>query len=138
MFSGCCIFGGSVVVLSAMKPYVPYPFQLFSCVVMLVAFLWLTIGTSFLSVEQQKQLHNDSSSRSKTDDAENDAAPFETAKEEKTETSPNSFSEEYLRVDTDHDACTDTPLKHNKCHSADAFVAYYGESASQPPESLSC
>lgn len=121
-----------------MKPYVTYPFQLFSGVVMLVAFLWLTIGTSFLPVEQQKKLHSESSSNSKADDAEKDAAPFENAKEEKTETSPNNFSEEYLREDTDHIACTDTPLKHNKCHIANAFVAYYGESASQPPETLFC
>ena len=101
---------------------------------MLVAFLWLTIGTSFLSVEQQKKLHTETSSGTNADDDEKDAAPFENAKEEKTETSPNSISEEYLREDTDHLASTDTPLKHNKCHTADAFVAYYGESASQPPE----
>jgi hypothetical protein len=121
-----------------MKPYVTYPFQLFSCIVMLVAFLWLTIGTSFLSVEQQKKLHNETSSRSNADDTEKDAAPFENAKEEKTETSPNTFSEEYLREDTDHFDYTDAPLKHNKCHIANAFVAYYGESASQPPETLFC
>lgn len=105
---------------------------------MLVAFLWLTIGASFLSVEQQKQLTHKTTSRAEADDTEKDSTPFENAKEEKTETSPNTFSEEYLREDTEHFSDTNSPLKHNKCHFADAFVAYYGESASQPPDTLFC
>jgi hypothetical protein len=106
---------------------------------MLVAFLWLTIGASFLSVEQQKQLQNETTSKADADDSvEKDSTPFENAKEEKTESSSNTLSEEYLREDTDHFSSTHTPLKHNKCHIADAFIAYYGESASQPPETFSC
>lgn len=105
---------------------------------MLVAFLWLTIGTSFYSVEQRKQINQKTTSKSQTADNEKDSTPFETAKEEKTETSSTTFSEEYLREDAEHFSYTDIPLKHNKCHFADAFVAYYGESASQPPETFCC
>ena len=97
-------------------------------------FLCCNAGGFPLADNWQKKLHTETSSGTNADDDEKDAAPFENAKEEKTETSPNSISEEYLREDTDHFASTDTPLKHNKCHTADAFVAYYGESASQPPE----
>jgi hypothetical protein len=105
---------------------------------MLVAFLWLTIGTSFLSVEQQKQLNHKTTARTEADDTEKDSAPFENTKEEKTESNPNTISEEYLREDTEHFSHTNSPLKHTKCHFADAFVAYYGESASQPPETFFC
>jgi hypothetical protein len=121
-----------------MKPSVTYPFQIFSCIIMLVAFLWLTIGASFLSVEQQKQLSNRITSKNDADDSEKSSTPFENTPEEKTETSSNAFSEEYLREDTEHFSYADIPLKHNKCHFADAFVAFYGESASQPPEIFSC
>lgn len=105
---------------------------------MLVAFCWLTIGTSFVSLQQQKQTTDKTDSKGDANENEKNAAPFENAKEEKTETSSNTFSEEYLGEDTEHFACTDTPLKHTKCHTADAFIAYYGESASQPPEAITC
>ena len=104
---------------------------------MLLAFVWLTIGTSFLSVEQQKQLNNQTSSKTEADDAEK-GTPFENAKEEKTETNPNTFSEEYLREDSEHFSYTDNPLKHNKCHFEKIFPVIYSESVSQPPETVFC
>ena len=121
-----------------MKPSVPNPFQLFSCIVLLVAFLWLTIGASFLNIERQKQVTNKTTSKNEAHESEKASAPFENATEEKTENNPNVFSGEYLRADTEHFLHTDIPLKHTKCHFADSFTAFYGESASQPPEILSC
>jgi hypothetical protein len=105
---------------------------------MLVAFLWLTIGTSFIPDQQQKKSNNKITSKTEANNTENDCAPFENAKEEKPETNPKTFSEEYLREDTEHFSHTATPLKHIKRHFANAFVAYYGESASQPPETIFC
>lgn len=105
---------------------------------MLVAFCWLTIGTSFVSLQQQKQTTNKSTSKSDADENGKNAAPIENAKEEKTETNPNTFSGEYLGEHTEHFTYTDTPLKHTKCHIGDAFIAYYGESASQPPDGFIC
>ena len=106
---------------------------------MLVAFLWLTTGTFFLSVEQQRLVNNKTNSTSTTDDSEKASTPFENATEEKTETSSaGSFVEEYLREDAEHFLYAEIPLKHNKCHFEAAFAAIYGESVSQPPEIISC
>ncbi|MEP7374223.1 MAG: hypothetical protein ABI675_12585 [Chitinophagaceae bacterium] len=121
-----------------MKPSVTYPFQFFSCIVLLAAFLWLIIGTSFLGVEQQKQVINKTTSKNAAGESGKTFVPFENTTEEKTENSPNVFSGEYLKVDTEHFLHTDIPLKHTKYHFADSFIAFYGESVSHPPEILSC
>jgi hypothetical protein len=105
---------------------------------MLLAFVWLTIGTSFLSVEQQKQLNHKTTSSTESENAEKGSAPFENANEEKTENSPNTFSGEYLREDTEHFSSTDIPLKHNKCLFERIFRSLYNESVSQPPEIIFC
>jgi len=120
-----------------MKPYANNPFQRFSCMIMLVAFLLLTTLTGFLSVEQQKQEKSKTSSASGDKKAEKTSAPFENATEEKTGTSPTTFSDEYLREDTEHFLPTDIPFKHNKCHDEEFFVTFFGDSVSQPPESIS-
>ena len=120
-----------------MSPSVNYPFQLFACILMLVAFVCLAIGTSFLGVERQKQAISKTTSKNEADESEKASTPFENTTEEKMENSPNTFYEEYLREDIEHFLNTDIPLKHNKYPDPDAFVNFCGESVSQPPESLS-
>lgn len=101
---------------------------------MLVAFLWLTVGTSFLLVAQQKQGKNKISSTTGDKKSEKTTAPFENATEEKTETTPTTFSEEYLTEENDHFLSTEIPLQHNKFHDERLFVNFFGDCQAQPPE----
>ena len=137
-FGGCCLFGLCFVVLSLMKSPVNYPFQLFSCMAVLVAFLWLIIGTSFLTVELKKQALDKTNSKNEADHSGKAFTPFENTSDEKTENSPNAFSVEFLRADTESLLHTDISLKHNKCYLEKAFPAIYCESVSQPPEIVCC
>ena len=121
-----------------MKPSVTYPFQLFSSTILLVSFLWLITGASFFAIGRQKPVTNKTTSKNETHESEKASVPFENTTEEKMEGGMNIFSGEYLKADTEHFLHTDIPLKHTKSNFADSFIAFYGESASHPPEILSC
>ena len=105
---------------------------------MLVAFLWLTVGISFLSVLQQKQSNNKTTPKAETEGSKKTSARFENASEEKTETNPTSFSPEYLKANAQQFLPSDIHLTHDKCSDTDFFVNFFGDSVSQPPETLSC
>ena len=120
-----------------MNPYRNNPFQLFSSIIILVAFLWLCFGTSFLSVEQQNHLTSNNRLPSDENDSEKTSTPFENAAEEKAENNPTTFSEEYLGEDPEHCLETDIPLKHDKSHFERIAPAIFREFVAQPPEKIS-
>jgi hypothetical protein len=121
-----------------MKPYVTYPFQFLSCIVLLIFFLWLTIGASFLIFERQKQVTNKTTSKSEAHESGKASIPFENPTEDKTENNLIAFSAEYLREDAEHFLYKNIPLKHTRCPDADLFVNFFGDSVSHPPESFPC
>ena len=121
-----------------MKSPVNYPCQLFSSIILLVAFLWLIMGASFLTVERHKQAINKATSKSDADETGKASTPFENTTNDKTEHGTNAFSGEYLNEETESIFHTDIPLKHNKRQFEKAFPAIYSESVSQPPEIVSC
>ena len=104
----------------------------------LVAFLWLIIGASFLTNELKKQAINKTNSKSESDHSGKAFTPFENTTDERTENSLNAFSVEYLRPETESLLHTGISLKHNKCYLEKAFPAIYCESVSQPPKTVSC
>lgn len=114
-----------------MKLYLVYPFQLLSGIIVLLALLWLTMGASFVYVEQQKQENKISYPQSDTDDCEQTSYPFTDNTEEKI------LADEYLRGDVEQSLHMDSPLKHSKCYYADAFVTIHCESVSPPPKTIS-
>jgi hypothetical protein len=105
---------------------------------MLIAFLWFTIGTTYVVVEQLKQSNTIAATKDFNTDSENTPDPFANATEEKGENSSTIFISEYLREENEHLLHADGPLKHNKYHSAEIFAAFYGESVSPPPEISLC
>jgi len=119
-----------------MSPYRNNPFQRFSSIVVLGAFLVLCFSTSFLPVEQQKQLTSNNRLPADAHDADKTSSPFDNATEEKTETSPTTFSEEFLREETEHCLEPGLLLKHNKSHFEMIAPASYSESVAQPPEKI--
>jgi len=121
-----------------MKPYVNCLFQTFSCAVILLAFLWLAIGSSSVYIQQQKQLSDKSASKENTSKSENAVAPFENATEEITETSPNDFASEYLLEEGEHLFYGNIPIKHNKYPTDGEFINFCGDSVSPPPRLSSC
>lgn len=121
-----------------MKPYVNYPFQVFFCIVTLLAFLWFTLRSSFAPIQQQKQSSNKATSKEKTNALDNVSTPFENTSEEKTETTTNDMASEYLRVDAEHLFQTNITIKHNKCLTVGVFVNFCCDSVSPPPEIFLC
>jgi len=103
---------------------------------MLGAFLLLCFGTSFLLVEQHNRLTINNRLAADADDAEKTSNPFDNATKEKSETSPTTYSEEYLGGDTEHCLATVTPLQHHKSHFERLAPAFYSESIAQPPEKI--
>jgi hypothetical protein len=90
----------------------------------LLAFLWLIIGTSFLTIELKKQAIDKTNSKSEADHPGKAFTPFENTSDEKTENSPNAFSVEYLRAETESLFYRDISLKHNKCYLEKAFPPF--------------
>jgi hypothetical protein len=105
---------------------------------MLVAFLWFTIGATFVVVVQIKYSLSLTASKDHNTDTEKTPDPFANSSEEKTEHSPGVFEYEYLRVDNENLQHTGITLKHYKYHNAEIFAAFYGESVSPPPEVSFC
>lgn len=119
-----------------MNPHRNNPFQIFSRIIVLGAFLLLCFGTTILSIEQQIQLTSNNRLPADADDTKKTSNPFDNATEEQAETSANTFSWEYLREDTEHCLEAFTPLKHNKSHFESIAPAFYSESVAQPPEKI--
>ena len=117
-----------------MKPYTIHPFRLLSCLTMLIAFVWFTIGATYVMVEQLKQSNNIAALKDFTTDSENAPDPFANATEEKGENGSTIFVPEYLREESEHLLHPHSPLKHHKYHNTKVFTAFYGESVSPPPK----
>lgn len=121
-----------------MKPYVIHPFRLSSCIIMLVAFIWFTIGAPVLLIDHQRHLINTTSSKDQKPGSDNSSRQFENAMEEKKESSSGTFVSDYLQADDQYLLHTDVQLKHNKWYTAEIFAAFYGESVSPPPKISLC
>ena len=101
---------------------------------MLLALVWLSLGTCFIYVEQQKQSAKTAQIPDSSDDsADSTTNPFDNT-EEKTESCSTNLAAEYLREDPEDLYRTDIPLKHLKSPHTDAFAIFHGESFSPPPE----
>lgn len=101
---------------------------------MLLALIWLTLGTCFIYVEQQKLADKTAQTQDTSDDTADPASnPFDNT-EEKTENCSTNLAAEYLQEDPDDFYHTDIPLKHLKSPHTDAFAIFHGESFSPPPE----
>jgi hypothetical protein len=98
---------------------------------MILALAWLTVSTPFVFAEQQRQ----AAMALETSPGETEECfdPFASTTEEKTEGGANTLSE-FLHDHHIHLSGSDLPLKHEKCHTANVYVAYHGELLSPPPE----
>lgn len=102
--------------------------QLSSCVLLIVALLWLTISTPF--VYEAKQVQKEISSDAKPCENIN---PFSNTTEEKNESNVNTLSE-YLY---EHQFTANHSLafvRYYKCHPFDIYFEYHPELLSPPPE----
>jgi len=110
------------------------PFRVFSCIIVLGAFLWLSFGRSLLTGEQQIRITCKICSKANPGTTEQAPNPSENATDESTETNSTDFSEDYLKIDTEQCFQADQFLEHNKSHFKKIIQALYSESVAQPPE----
>lgn len=103
-----------------------------SAFIMIMALAWLTVSTPFVFMQQQKMMQEKTAAVNEPA-AEEIPNPFANTTEEKKETGANILSE-YLHEQHNHSEYTDGLLKHNKCHTAEVYVAFHGELLSPPPE----
>ncbi|MBO9658851.1 MAG: hypothetical protein J7527_08490, partial [Chitinophagaceae bacterium] len=111
-------------------------------VTMLLMMLWLTVSTPFVFASQSKAEHHQelstASSSQSTDDTADDeqaCAPLGST-EEKTSNGVNSFSEEYLHMDSELFHLAELSLNHTPQHAVSEYVAFHGELLCPPPNFL--
>jgi hypothetical protein len=114
-----------------MKCLFTYQSKMLTTIIMLIALTWLTIGTSFIYLNQSNEVTKINAANK---DPEQNSCPFDT---EESENRCLTFADEFLTEDVDDVVCIDKPLKHYKSHYGDAFVLFHGESFSPPPEVVS-
>ncbi len=105
---------------------------------MLLALLWLTVGSSFVYLGQQqdkKVSHIETTGDIPADTDENDG-PFDDD-DETPETCSSTWAAEYLGVEQEDIVQSAIPLHNHKSHYKTAFIFFHGESFSPPPDPLS-
>ena len=108
--------------------------HLISAVGMIVALVWLTVSTPFVTASQQQwsKQHASDTAAPLAGTEEESSCPFGNGTEEKAPSGSN-FSEEYLH---DH-FCTHSvfsnTLTYQKCEDDGPYEAYHGETLVPPP-----
>jgi hypothetical protein len=111
-------------------------FQLASAVIMILALLWLTISAPFVLAARQEIAKQDKMANASSPLAGNEeesANPFGNTTEEKSPTSSNSVSEEYLHDHHKADYFFSIVSQYHKCKDAVTYIAYHGELLVPPP-----
>jgi hypothetical protein len=111
-------------------------FQRISACFMIVALLWLTVSAPFVFSAQKELAKQEKSSTTGSPlsgSEEETTNPLGSASEEKSPTSNNSFSEEYLHDQQVADHFFSINLEYHKCENAGTYVAYHGELLVPPP-----
>lgn len=104
-----------------------------SSVFMILALAWLTVSTPFVYSAQQQQKALEAMSQC-ADETEENYNPFASTNEEKTESGPNTLSEEYLHEAPHFEHHFIILVKFYKCHPSDEYIAFKPEFVSPPPE----
>ena len=111
-------------------------YQKLSAIVMILALVWLTISTPFVYSYQQELAKQEKTPNAQSPLTEDEANPLNSATEEKTPNTGNSFSEEYIHDHHTMDNLVPGGLLYNKCHNDDTYHAYHGELLVPPPNSI--
>ena len=104
---------------------------------MLLTLLWLSVGISFVYLEQQEHLAETACTIPDVPvDPDENTCPFDDT-EEGSESYSNHFPAEYLQEDYQGITHSNIPVKHHKNRGNDAFIFFHVESFSPPPDILS-
>ncbi|MET0461817.1 MAG: hypothetical protein ABW007_01630 [Chitinophagaceae bacterium] len=113
----------------------------FTSITMLLMMLWLTVSAPFVfaaqlkATQQQELTAASSQSADNTADDEQACTPLGST-EEKTSNGVNSFSEEYLHMDSELFHLAELSLNHTPQHAVSEYVAFHGELLCPPPNRL--
>ncbi len=104
---------------------------------MLLTLLWLSVGISFVYLEQQEKVaENTCTIPDAPVDPDENTCPFDDT-EEGSESCSNNFPAEYLQEDYQAISNSNIPIEHHKNRSNDSFFFFHVESFSPPPDILS-
>lgn len=101
-----------------------------SCIIMMLALVWLTVSIPFVYQAQQVAKQQVSSAPQPGDE---DTNPFANTTEERSESGANTLSE-YLHDMHTHSSGEVIPEMYNKCHPSNLYYAFHPELLSPPPE----
>jgi hypothetical protein len=114
------------------------PVSIFTGIFMLLALLWLTVGSSFVYIDQlqHKKVSATKSSQDTPQSPDENTCPFDDD-DETPETCNNTWAAEYLRADQEDLVYSAIQLHDHKSHYKTAFIFFHLESFSPPPDPLS-
>ncbi len=108
--------------------------QLISCIVMILALLWLTVSIPFVFSAQQKIATEDFAKKGQTIPKKNSTNnPFANTTEEKTPNGPNTLSE-YLHDIHSNEQPLIVITQTAHYSEVDTYLAYHGELTGPPPK----
>lgn len=118
------------------------PRHFIASITMLLMMLWLTVSTPFVFASQSRAEHRQELSTASSPQSTDNTADDEQActplgsTEEKTSNGVNSFSEEYLHMDSELFHLAELLQNHTPQHAVSEYVAFHGELLCPPPNTL--
>lgn len=107
-----------------------------SAVFMILALVWLTVSTPFVCAfkqEMAKMAKMDNTLHAGLAMEEDNSNPLGNNTEEKTPSSPTSFTEEYIHHSESTHFFLSQSAKFYKCTNTDTYTAFHGELLVPPP-----
>ena len=118
-----------------MRPCLVYSKKILSGLILLLAFIWFSMGPSIISLQFPKSSAETAQVVPNKYKSDQDNSPIDNSSEEKTETENVLVSSEYLKEDPDHIDAFSVSLDHRSWHDPRISLSAYIEFVSPPPKS---